>query len=155
VSIAFERDPTVDRRDRSTRAIESALGASGIIRHANGKPEACDGRNVSASHSGDLTMAVAARSPLGCALQLLLTRPSENWRDLLGVERFKLAEVISHEAEETLDVSATRVWTSVECLKKAGASMAAPLVFARVAPNGWVLLESGELRIASGVVKSD
>jgi enediyne polyketide synthase len=155
VSVAFERDTESGRHDRSTRAIERALGVSGIIRRADGKPEARDGRDVSASHSGDLTMAVAGHSPVGCDLELVVTRPLEIWCDMLGVERFKLAEIISQEAQETLDVAATRVWTSAECLKKAGAGMAAPLVFASTAPNGWVLLVSGELKIASGVIKTD
>jgi enediyne polyketide synthase len=153
VSIAFELDQTSDRRERSTRAIESAIGTGCVIRSAGGKPEACDGRNVSASHCGDLTMAVAAFSPVGCDLELVSTRPSGIWSDILGVERFKLAEVISREAQETLDVAATRVWTSLECLKKAGAGLSAPLVFAGVASNGWILLASGELKIASCVIK--
>ena len=157
VSVAFERDKTPDqasaRRERSTRAIERALGACGIIRRADGKPEACDGRDVSASHCGGLTMAVAGRSPVGCDLELVMPRPPGIWRDILGVERFTLAEVISRETQETLDMAATRVWTSIECLKKAGAGMAAPLVFAGAAPNGWILLASGELKIASCVIK--
>jgi enediyne polyketide synthase len=153
VSVTFERNSTLARRDRSTRAIERALGACGIIRRANGKPEACDGRDVSASHCGDLTMAVAGHSPIGCDLELVMPRPPAIWQDMLGVERFKLAEIISQETQETLDVSATRVWTSAECLKKAGAGMTAPLIFVSVAPNGWVLLASGELKIASCVVK--
>jgi enediyne polyketide synthase len=74
---------------------------------------------------------------------------------MLGVDRFKLAEIISRETQETLDVAATRVWTSIESLKKAGAGMSAPLVFARAAPNGWILLVSGELKIASGVVQTE
>jgi len=157
VSVAFQSDGTpneqLDRRDRSTRAIESALGTGGVIRRADGKPEACDGRDVSASHSGDLTMAVAGRSPVGCDIELVSTRPPGIWSDMLGVERFKLAEVISREAQEILDSAATRVWTSVECLKKAGAGLSAPLVFDGVAPNGWILLASGELKIASCVIK--
>jgi enediyne polyketide synthase len=153
VSVAFERDKTSDRRERSTSAIERALGACGIIRRADGKPEACDGRDVSASHCGGLTMAVAGRSPVGCDLELVMTRPPEVWRDMLGVERFALAEVISGETEETLDMAATCVWTSIECLKKAGAGMTAPLVFTGAAPNGWILLASSELRIASRVIK--
>jgi len=155
LSVAFERNQKLSRRDRSTRAIESALGASGIIRRADGRPTARDGRNLSASHCGDLTMAVAGHSPVGCDLELVTARRTEIWSDMLGVERFKLAEVISREAQETLDVAATCVWTSVECLKKAGAGMAAPLVFKEAAPNGWVLLTSGELKIASGVVQRD
>lgn len=164
VSIAFERERELDqapdrtstRRERSTRALERALGGSGCIsRRADGKPEACDGRNASASHSGDLTMAVAGNTPVGCDLELVVSRPTTIWRDMLGAERFALAEVISHEAQEPLDTAATRVWTSLECLKKAGAGTNAPLVFASATTNGWILLESGELKIASGVVQTD
>jgi enediyne polyketide synthase len=161
VSVAFERDKTPDqardqvlaRRERSTRAIERALGACGIIRRADGKPEACDERDVSASHCGGLTMAVAGRSTVGCDLELVMPRLPEVWRDILGVDRFTLAEVISRETKETLDMAATCVWTSIECLKKAGAGMTAPLVFVGAATNGWILLASGELKIASCVIK--
>lgn len=156
ISVAFERNGNLDRRDRSIRALESALGSAGCItRRADGKPEACDGRNVSASHCGDLAMAVASNTTVGCDLEIVTTRPSETWSDMLGVERFKLAEIISRETQETLDVAATRVWTSAECLKKAGAGMTAPLIFTGAGPNGWVLLASGELKIASGVVQRD
>ncbi len=155
VSIAFECDQSLARHDRSTRATERALGTSGIIRRANGKPEARDGRDVSASHSGDLTMAISGKSPVACDLEVVVSRLRETWSDMLGAERFKLAEVISREAKETFDVAATRVWTSVECLKKAGAGVSAPLVFTNVATNGWILLTSGELKIASGVVQRD
>jgi enediyne polyketide synthase len=159
LSIAFERGQAVvqesARRDRSTRAIERALGASGIIRRANGKPEACNGRGVSASHSGNLTMAVAGPCPVGCDLELVVNRSPGIWGDMLGVDRFKLAEIITRETQETLDMAATRVWTSVECLKKAGAGMAAPLVFDGAAPNGWIRLASGKLKIASCIVKTE
>jgi len=155
VCVAFERDEGSDRRDRSTRAMERALGVGCVIRRANGKPEACDGRNVSASHSGDLTMAIASHSPVACDLDIVVARPSEIWSDMLGVERFKLAEVISHEAQETLDAAATLVWTATECLKKADAGSSAPLVLSGAASNGWILLASGQLKIASGVVQRE
>ena len=100
-------------------------------------------------------MAVAGHSPVGCDLERVVTRPPEIWSNMLGVERFTLAEVISRETQETLDVTATRVWTAVESLKKAGAGITAPLVFASAAPNGWMLLTSGELKIVSGVVQTD
>lgn len=154
VSIVLERDSTSERRDRSTRAMETALGGTnGITRRTNGKPEAGDGRDVSASHCGDLTLAIAGHSPVACDLELIATRPAETWRDLLGGERFSLAEIITQQTQETLDATATRVWTATECLKKAGAGISAPLVFAGAAPNGWILLASGELRIASCVVQ--
>src|SRR6185503_10009211 len=90
VSVAFERDRGSHRRERSTRAIERALGAVEIIRRSDRKPEACDGRGVSASHCGELTMAVAGRCPVACDLELVATRPPGIWSDMLGVERFKL-----------------------------------------------------------------
>ncbi len=155
VSIAFEHDQTSDRRERSTRAIESALGTGCVIRRADGRPESCDGRNVSASHSGDLTMAVAGHAHVACDLEVVATRSPTIWSDILGVERFKLAEIISRETQETLDEAATRVWTAIECLKKAGAGTDAPLVFVSAAPHGWILLACGELRISSGVIKRD
>ncbi|HSL55357.1 MAG TPA: polyketide synthase dehydratase domain-containing protein, partial [Pyrinomonadaceae bacterium] len=155
VSVAFERGQTSDRREQSTRAIERALGACGIIRRADGRPTSCDGRDVSASHCGDLTMAVAGHAPVSCDIELVVSRSPEIWSNMLGAERFKLAEVISRETPETLDQAATRVWTAVECLKKAGAGTTAPLVFASAASSGWVLLASGGLKIVSGVVKRD
>ena len=175
ISIAFERSDEPVRRDRSTRAIERAVGTVGIIRRPNGKPETrvnlcnpvimstaghdlhdCqDLQDVSASHCGDLTMAVAGGSPVGCDLETVATRPPELWSNMLGVERFKLAEIISRETKETLDVAATRVWTSVESLKKAGAGMTAPLIFTGTAINGWILLACGELKVASGVLKRE
>ena len=155
VSIVFEREQALDRRDSGTRAMERALGTGCVIRRADGRPTACDGRDVSASHCGELTMAIAGPSPIGCDLELVVTRSAQIWSDMLGVERYKLAEIIRRETHETLDVAATRVWTSTECLKKAGAGINAPLVFESAAPNGWVLLASGKLKIASGVVKRD
>ena len=152
VSIAFERDRRSHRRDRSTRAIQRALGAVEILRRSDRKPEVCDGRGVSASHCGELTMAVAGRCPVACDLELVATRPPELWSDMLGVERFKLAKLISQETQESFDATATRVWTVVECLKKAGAGMSAPLVFVSAASDRWVLLASGALKIASCVV---
>ena len=163
VSVAFERGEQADRRERSTRAIAfavgtsgSVLGANGIVRRADGKPESCwASSDVSASHSSDLTMAVAANTKVACDLERVATRLPEIWRDLLGVERCKLAELISRETQETLDAAATRVWTAAECLKKAGAGTTAPLVFVSAASNESVLLASGELKVASFVVQTD
>jgi hypothetical protein len=40
-------------------------------------------------------------------------------------------------------------------LQKAGTGSTAPLVFAGAKMNGWILLASGESKIASGVVQRD
>ena len=70
---------------------------------------------------------------------------------MLGRERFALANVISQEGGEEQDTSATRVWAAIECLKKAGGPVDAPLVMASSTDDGWVLLASGALTIATCV----
>lgn len=154
VSVTFERDATAARSARSKRALTRALGAGArLLWRADGKPEACDGRGVSASHAGDLTMAVATRPPAGCDIERVTLRPPEVWRDLLGAERFALAELVGREAGDSADASATRVWAASECLKKASAGARAPLVLSAVERDGWVVFSAGEFRVASCVME--
>jgi len=70
---------------------------------------------------------------------------------LLGGERFALAEAIASKAQEGLDTAATRVWTASECLKKAGATVNAPLTLLK-ADEREVWLESGEMAIGTFAV---
>jgi enediyne polyketide synthase len=71
------------------------------------------------------------------------------WRDLLGPERFGLAEALAKEAGEDQDTAATRVWAASECLKKAGVMLNAPLLLTYITSEGWNILASGLLRIAT------
>ncbi len=157
VSVAFERD----RTKRQTVAIAAHAQLRERSARAGSSGAQMENQKLATDATCPPHTAATSRwlspdtAPVGCDLELVVTRPPGIWCDMLGVERFKLAEVISRETQETLDVAATRVWTSAECLKKAGAGMAAPLVFAGAAPNGWILLASGELKIASCVVKTD
>ena len=148
VSIALQRDEGADRRLRSDRAIQAALGMSvAITRRPDGKPDAHAGRSVSASHCGDLTMAVAGATPVGCDLEKVEERPPSVWRALLGDVRFELAQLIERHARENPVVSATRVWSAGEALKKVGAPTNAPLVFVLSAADGCVSLSSGNFKI--------
>src|SRR6185295_6615537 len=70
---------------------------------------------------------------------------------LLGPERHPLSELISESSGESRDVAATRVWTALECLKKADVPSHAPLLLASSAPQGWVFLSSGRLTIGTFV----
>jgi len=103
------------------------------------------------AHAGDLTMAVVGPGPIGCDVEPVAPRPATVWRDLLGPERFALAEVIARELGEDQNVTATRVWAASECLKKVGAMVSAPLVLASSFADGWVLLASGLFVIATFV----
>jgi enediyne polyketide synthase len=63
-----------------------------------------------------------------------------------------MAERISRERPEGLSAAATRLWTAIECMKKAGLPPEAPLVLDSTTSDGWVLFRSGALTIATGVV---
>jgi len=150
VSIALQRDDSPDRQQRSDRAIQAALGTSvAITRRPDGKPDAQAGRFVSASHCGDLTMAVAGSTPVGCDLEKVEDRLLSVWRGLLGDERVELVQQIERHAHENPAVSATRVWSASEALKKVGAAIDAPLVFVSSTPDGCVFLSSGNFRIVT------
>jgi enediyne polyketide synthase len=116
------------------------------------------------AHADGLTLAVAGRGTLGCDMELIAERPSATWRDLLGSERFRLAERIGAESGEDLDAASTRVWAALESLKKAGTAADAPLVLdaspAGPSPPGstcdgrWILLRSGQLSIGTCVLRA-
>jgi enediyne polyketide synthase len=73
----------------------------------------------------------------GCDLETVLARTPAVWRDLLGPERFAVAELIARETGDDAGMAATRMWCAVECLKKSGALDDRPLVFADARPDGW------------------
>ncbi len=153
VSVAVERNGAADRRARSDLAIRRALGTSvPIHRRPDGRPEACCDREVSVSHAGDLAMAVSGAGTIACDAEPVSARPAGVWRDLLGTQRYALAELIAGQTSEDRDTAASRVWAAVECLKKAGASLDVPLVFHSKTADAWVLLAAGPLSIATAVM---
>jgi enediyne polyketide synthase len=151
VAVALERSGDARGHGRSDAAIRRALGdASPITRRPDGKPQVHgSGREVSVAHAGSLTLAVAGVAPLGCDLEPVAHRSEKAWLGLLGPGRWDLAQFAAQSAGEDLDTAATRVWAAGECLKKAGAATGAPLVLASSAPDGWVVLQSGDMLSAT------
>lgn len=98
---------------------------------------------MSIAHAGEVTLAVVGRGPIGCDVEIVVRRPAVRWRDLLGSERFQLAELIARECAETVDAAGTRVWAASESLKKAGLAAKTPLLFASATPDGWVRMTAG------------
>jgi enediyne polyketide synthase len=148
--VLTESSEGVKRRLQSDRALRSILGRDvKLSRRPDGKPETNGKQAVSAAHANNLTLAVACSKPVGCDIEQVATRSASVWRNLLGQHRTQLAKVISQNAKENYSVSATRVWTAFECLKKAEAGFDSPLVFVASEADGWVLLDSGRLRLAT------
>jgi enediyne polyketide synthase len=158
VSVALERKAARTKsRGANTRrttatddTLHKALGRTERIwRRPDGKPVSLNGENISAAHTRDLTLAVGGSADTACDLETVVARSSASWRDLLGPEGILLADRIVRECSESADAARTRLWTAIECLKKAGLPSEAPLVLESNTADGWVLLRSGRLTIAT------
>lgn len=156
VSVAFGNGDHLSREDRSDATVRKLVGETATTsRRPDGRKELLNGRAVSIAHAGAFTLAVSGFGPLGCDLEPVAARSAVEWRDLLGPERYRLAEIISQQADEDLDVSATRVWSAGESLKKAGALPLAPLTLFGSPQEGWVVLQSGSLKSMTYVDRHD
>ena len=154
VQIVIQRYHTEDRKARSDRAIQTVVGEPiAVTRRPDGKPEVRARREVSASHHGDITLAVAGSRPVGCDLELVEDRPHDIWRAMLGEARSELARLVVSRTHESEGVSATRVWSAIEALKKIGSPISAPLVLVSSTDDGFVLLASGKFKILTFVTE--
>ncbi len=150
VGVVLEANSAPDRQSRSDRAFRQLVGPGVVVhRRPDGKPEVLEGGEVTAAHAGDLVLAVAGPGPLGCDLEPVVERSPDGWRQLIGGEGVALAQQMAHRDGEDPDAAATRVWAARESLKKAGAGLDAPLVLRSQGADGWCLLESGRMRIAT------
>jgi enediyne polyketide synthase len=162
VGVGFERvtQPGALEEPAEPRAAQSQTdwiinraigGPMRVWRRPDGKPVTLGSQGISAAHAGDFILAVAGDGGVACDLEPVSGRAETVWRELLPPERRTLAERVAAEAQEPLDTAATRVWTAIECLKKAGLPAEAPLVLDASAPDGWVLLRAGHVMIATWV----
>jgi len=144
VGIAVERGSSHKEREGGDAVIRRAIGKDLPVTHRpDGKPEVGNGLHVSAAQSQDIILAVSGTCPVGCDLEAVTTRSPSVWNDLLGKERFDLAAHVAKEEGESFAEAATRVWAAMECLKKVGAPVKAPIVLAAAGSDGWVILRSG------------
>ncbi len=153
IEMAINHDTTVERQVRRGRTIQKMLGSDVFLLHrCDGKPELINGKNISVSHAGELTLAVVSSNAIGCDVEPVVSRTAEVWLDLLGTSKFALANVIAQEQKEGLDITAPRVWAANECLKKAGMILDVALTLLTFAEDGSVCLVSGNSVIATFVV---
>jgi enediyne polyketide synthase len=139
------------RRKQTEVAVSRMLERPAAVSHrGDGKPEVvAEETGVSASHGAGVTLAVVGPERVACDAEAVSDRTADDWRALLDAEQFALAELIQRERGEELSVAATRVWGAVECLRKTGRALAGPVTLANGGPVGWVLLHSGQAKIAT------
>lgn len=148
VKVAIERGLREERPASTDTVIQQALGkAARIWRRPDGKPVSLGEENISAAHTNGFTLAVVSMGGTACDLEEVAARTDTMWRDLLGKEKFKLAERIARERVERVDAASTRLWAAMECMKKIGQPLKSPLVLESNTEDGWTLLRSGTITI--------
>ncbi|MEQ0565883.1 type I polyketide synthase [Amycolatopsis sp. NEAU-NG30] len=154
-SVVLEPDPVgrpaegiAERRAQTALAAGRALDRPVEVRYRpDGKPE-CDGVQVTASHTSELTLVVAGSDQVACDIETAIDRTEEDWAGLLGEELLALGRLLAADTGEPLSVAYTRVWSALECVRKTG-SMTQALTVRQVDADGWALLASGSARIAT------
>lgn len=140
------------RRSFTADAAARALGSPVTVSHRpDGRPE-LEGlhMSMSAAHGLGVTVSAVAASEVACDIEAVSMRSSTEWRGLLG-EHTPVADLVAKETGEAPDTAATRVWSAVECLKKAGIMAGAPLTMLPSRKDAWVVFAAGDLRIATFV----
>ncbi|MFD8499433.1 SDR family NAD(P)-dependent oxidoreductase [Amycolatopsis sp. NPDC059657] len=154
-AVVLEPDPAgAPARDTAERRAQTALAASRAVDRPleiryrpDGKPEAGE-VEVSASHTSELTLVVAGSGSLTCDMETAVSRTEDDWAGLLGDDLLAVGALLASETGESTDISNTRVWSALECVRKTGA-MTQALTVGRVDKDGWALLSSGSARIAT------
>ena len=151
VSVAVEPgDGGVDgRRELTALAVSRAAGRWTEVRYRpDGRPEIDGDRFVSASHGAGVTIAVVSAGAVACDLEPVVGRTEAETAALLGVHFPLVAQLVRQTAGEPA-TAATRVWTALECLQKAGLPVDGPLSVEPGDGGAWAVLASGESRIAT------
>ena len=141
---------SVESTDAEQRLLK---GSGGSDHRPDGRPDSSNGsRFRSASYSGAWRLTVDAGVPVGCDLESVAHREDDGWALLLGEEGLQLAGVVGGLVAERLDVSATRVWTVREAMKKAGLPATAPLVADAASTRDWAVFRSGDATVFSSMI---
>jgi enediyne polyketide synthase len=82
---------------------------------------------------------------VACDAEAVVPRTADDWAALLGPDGLPLARLLDGDDRDT---AGTRVWTAIECLRKAGHATV-HLTAGAPRTDGWVVLHAGSARIAS------
>ncbi len=138
------------RRARSARALARATGRVTPIRYrGDGRPETDAGQELSFAHGAGMTVCTTAPATTACDVEPVAPRTPVEWRGLLGAHAELLPLLTAAEAGGELDLAATRVWTAMECLQKAGEPPGGTLTVLPTEQAGWVVFAAGPISVAT------
>lgn len=121
-----------------------------LAKRIDGKPEIIgSNKRLSITHSGRLTLVVSGKRSLGCDIECVDKKEEGVWMSLLGKERFNLAKTIAHETSDSFQSAATRIWSALESIKKAGLSIDQSMSLVKIYPDGLLLLKINKAHVIS------
>ncbi len=132
---------TITSGDRSGAGESAAAGRFG-------DPAA----EVSRSYQGGLVLSVCARGRTACDWEAVGPRSDDEWRPAISARFDAVVDQVRTVLAEPVSTVSARIGTAVQCLSKIGYPPNAPLVFAGVYEDGWVVFRAGAAKIASGVI---
>jgi enediyne polyketide synthase len=152
IAVGVEPDLAADatgRRTRTALAAGRVFGGPVEVRYRpDGRPEVDGERSVSAAHAAGVTLCVGGAGTLACDVEAVTERTGSAWAGLLGPQA-GLAEQLMRDAGEDRATAGTRVWSAIECLRKAGLPQHSPLTASIPGRDGWLVLACGTLRVAT------
>ena len=117
-------------------SIEYTSDGSPLIRMTNAS--ASGALYGSITHAGDMAIAIVADSSCACDLEKVSNREERVWLDLLGREGMDIGALVAAEMKEDSAIALTRVWTTMECLKKMSLNSSPLPVMGARDERGWV-----------------
>ena len=148
IAVAVEPAPTGPTRPTTTVAVGRALGEPARVLYTeDGKPRVTGKRTVAVSSAAGVILCASATDQVGCAVAPVASQTVQGWADRLG-SYGDVAHLVAHAIGEPLDQAATRVQAALECLPDADDWR---LITAE--PTGWVVLGSGDRRVATIVTR--
>ncbi|NVK17520.1 MAG: SDR family NAD(P)-dependent oxidoreductase [Methylocystaceae bacterium] len=132
-----------------------SLGNDSFLYRPDGKPESYqNGEYISKAHTQGWQLKVSSNHPIGCDLQWLSNNDSTIWSQVLDANRFALAKVISEQFEEAVELSALRVWTILEAVKKMGLPIHSPITLDETSEKYCVKCKAANFQIYSSLAQT-
>lgn len=125
-----------------------------IMKRNDGKPLLID-KYVSRTNIEKLALEVTCEKEIGCDVEKITEMTPLEWKNLISNEKFKLANYISKELKEDINISSTRVWGIIETLKKSDLSLFENIEFNQKVTDNMLIFKIGsESKLISFVFSS-
>jgi enediyne polyketide synthase len=107
----------------------------------DGKPFLDEQEFVSKSDSGTVQSAIIASERVGLDIEMVKPSNESRWKNVLRTPQYELAEYLSKELKEDINVSATRIWTAIECVRKIGHLESGDVFLTKTHSSGFLELQ--------------